>query len=458
MFTFFKLDKTILMQLIALAVPMVISQGAYAVMIFTDRYFLSLISPTHMAASLGGGLAAFFCLSLFIGLLSYGNALVAQYFGADKKEKCSRVFSQSLILTAASIPFVWMAALLVGQAFSFMDHDPVQIPLEESYFTVLMWGSIITLLKVAIASYFAGIGRTKIVMIADTLGVAINIPLSYGLIFGEFGLPQWGIEGAAIGTIISSLITLLIFVYFYFEKQHRQEFYVARSFKLDKPILNRYFRLGLPSGLETFLDIAAFNLFVLMFQSYGVVQGASAAIVLNWDILSFVPMLGLHIAIISLIGRFMGSGEMEKINSVISAGFLLGISYSALLGISFVVFRDPLVGMFVPAGVQGDEIQHLANWMMWGMASYVVADAIILVSSGVLRGVGDTRWLMVTSTVLHWGMAAAQYLIIEVFEYGPKVSWIIFVSMIITLAIVFTSRLGKQRWQEPETRGQVLAE
>jgi len=170
-----------------------------------------------------------------------------------------------------------------------------------------------------------------------------------------------------------------------------------------------------------------------------------------------VPMIGLHIAVISLIGRYVGSGETDKIREVISSGFILGIGYSATLGICFVIFRDPLVGMFVPEGGEGEEIRTLASWMMWGMASYVVADAIILVASGVLRGVGDTRWLMITSTVLHWAMAMAQYLVIEVFEYGPEVSWLILVSLIITLAIVFTLRVKKQRWSQPEVMEQMLA-
>jgi MATE family multidrug resistance protein len=449
-FNIFKTDKTILRQLVSLAIPMVISQGAFALMIFSDRYFLSLISPTHMSAGLGGGVAAFFCLSLFIGLLSYGNALVAQYFGADKKELCPKVLSQGFILAVACMPVLALMAYGFGNVFAVMGHDAQQVPLETTYFNVLMWGAIFALLKTCIASYFSGIGRTKVVMIADLLGVGINIPLSYGLIFGEFGLPEWGIKGAAVGTIISNLISLLLFLYYYFEEKHRLEFSVAQSFSLNKKILKRYLRLGLPSGFEMFLNVAAFNLFILMFQSFGVTQGASAAIVLNWDIVSYVPMLGLHIAIISLIGRFVGANQPEKISSVISSGFLLGIGYSAILGILFVVFRDPLVAMFVPKGSDGEEIQTLASWMMWGMASYVIADAIILVASGVLRGVGDTRWLMITSTFVHWVMAIAQYMVIKVFAYGPEVSWIIFVSMIITLAIVFTWRLQKQQWREPE--------
>ena len=83
------LDRVTLRELLVLAYPMVVSQGAFALMIFTDRYFMSLISPTHMAASLGGGVASYFCMSLFIGVLSYANALVAQYFGAGERSASS---------------------------------------------------------------------------------------------------------------------------------------------------------------------------------------------------------------------------------------------------------------------------------------------------------------------------------------------------------------------------------
>ncbi|MGY8790525.1 MAG: MATE family efflux transporter, partial [Pseudomonadales bacterium] len=80
---------------------MVISQGAFAIMIFTDRWFLAQLSPTHMAAALGGGVAWYFTISLFIGILAYATALVAQYLGAEEFGKCSRVVTQGVIMSIA---------------------------------------------------------------------------------------------------------------------------------------------------------------------------------------------------------------------------------------------------------------------------------------------------------------------------------------------------------------------
>lgn len=447
-----------LRSLIAIALPMVISQGAFAVMIFTDRFFMSMISPMHMSASLGGGVAFHFCLSLFLGMLSYANALVAQYYGRKQFDKCSRVLTQGMLLSVLSLPLLVIITIFTGGMFAAMGHDPEQAALEKTYYYVLMWGSFFVLIKTCLGCFFSGIGQTQKVMIADIVGVALNVPLSYAMIFGKAGFPEMGIVGAGVGTIISNVISLAIFIAFYSHHSVRIRFNLTQSFRFDGGIIKRYVRLGLPSGVEMFLNVAAFNLFLLMFQSYGIVEGASAAIVFNWDILSFVPMMGINIGIVSLIGRYIGAGNMEQTNEVIASGFLLALGYSALLATVFVVFRQPLVELFITEGVEYEDIRELASFMMLGLASYVMADATILVVGGVLRGAGDTRWLMVTSVVMHWLMLLAQYVVIKVLKYGPKASWMIFTAMILSIAAVYLIRLFSQRWRDPEVLRQVMAE
>ncbi|MDP6095050.1 MAG: MATE family efflux transporter [Gammaproteobacteria bacterium] len=452
------LNKDTLQELLTIALPMVVSQGAFAVMIFTDRYFMSQIDPTHMAASLGGGVATFFSFCFFSGLLSYANALAAQYLGAGEIWKCPRVVTQGLIMVLLSLPFLAVITYFVTGIFEGMGHDPMQVELEKSYYLILMSGSAITLSKICISSYFAGIARTRVVMICDVIGLALNVPLSYVMVFGRLGFPEMGIVGAAISTLIATSFSLLLFVAFYLQKEHRKRFRVLESFKLDRAILKRFLRLGFPSGAELFLNVAAFNLFLLMFQSYGVVQGASAAIVFNWDILSFVPMMGLNIAVISLIGRFVGAGDMAKTNEVIAAGFLLALCYSAVLASVFILFRFPLVEVFAPPDGDFEEIRALSAFMMIGLSTYAMADAVILVSGGVLRGAGDTRWLMATSVTLHWAMLVAQYFIIRVLQYGPRASWWAFVALILSIAVVYVLRLKGGRWRDPEALMLVMAE
>ncbi len=441
-----------------LALPMVVSQGTFAVMIFTDRYFMSQIDPVHMAASLGGGVAAFFSFCFFVGLLSYANALAAQYLGANEPERCPKVVTQGMILTLMSVPFLTLITFLVAGIFESMGHEPEQVALERTYYLILMSGVLITLAKICMSSYFAGIGRTYVVMICDIFGLVINVPLSYVMVFGKLGFPELGIVGAGVSTIVATLISLLLFVAFYFRKEHRETFSVMRSFSLDTRILKRFWRLGFPSGMELFLNVAAFNLFLLMFQSYGVAEGAAAAIVFNWDILSFIPMIGLSVGVISLIGRFVGARDMTRVDEAMTAAFVLALVYSALLAVVYITFRYPLVEVFAPPNGDFTAIRELSVFMMIGLSSYVMADAVILVSGGVLRGAGDTRWLMITSVSLHWAMLVAQFFIIRVFKLSPKVSWIALCILVFAIALVYALRLKNGRWRDPEALERVMAE
>ena len=437
---------------------MVVSQGAFAVMIFTDRYFMSQIDPVHMAAALGGGIASFFSFCFFTGLLSYTNAMAAQYLGAGEPQKCPKVVTQGIIMTVMSTPFLTLVAFLVVGIFEGMGHDPAQVELERVYYLILMSGVLITLAKTCISSYFAGIGRTHVVMICDVFGLLVNVPLCYAMVFGKFGLPALGIVGAGVSTVVATVLAFALFLAFYFRKEHREQFRVRHSFSLDLKILRRLWRLGSPGGLELFLNVAAFNLFLLMFQSYGIAEGAAATIVFNWDILSFIPMIGLHVAVISLIGRFVGARDMARANEVMTAAFSIALAYSAVLAVVYITCRFPLVEVFAPPSGDFSAVRELAPFMMIGLSTYVMADAIILVSGGVLRGAGDTRWLMVASVSLHWAMLVAQFLIIRVFELNPRVSWMAFVMLVFAIALVYALRLKSGRWRDPDKLEMVMAE
>jgi MATE family multidrug resistance protein len=445
--------------LLVMSIPMIISQGAFALMIVFARYFLAQISPAHMAAAMGGGVAWFFTYSLFSGVLAYANALVAQYLGAGQTDKCSKVLTQGLLLACACIPLLLVVGYFIRQLFAGMGHAPEQVALELAYYDVLLPACFLMLVKVCFASFFSGTGRTQVVMTCELSGIALNLPLSYLLIFGKAGLPTLGMAGAALATLLSTLFSVALFVAFYFARGNRLRFQVAQSWHFDRGITRRYLRLGFPSGVETFLNVAAFNLFLLMFHSYGVVEAASATIVFNWDILSFVPLLGLNIAVMSLIGRAVGAGDLQRTDALTSAGYVLGLSYSLLLATLFLIFRDPLVELFIfENDAAATHIRELTHFMMLGLSCYVLLEGMLQVAAGVLRGAGDTHWVMRTSVTLHWLMLVAQFFIIKVLNLGPRLSWVIFVLMIVAIVVLFLHRLHQGRWRTPERLDAVMTE
>jgi len=149
---------------------------------------------------------------------------------------------------------------------------------------------------------------------------------------------------------------------------------------------------------------------------------------------------------------------MTRVDEVMTAAFVVALAYGVFLATLYITYRYPLVDVFAPPTGDFSDIRALSAWMMIGLSSYVLADAVILVSGGILRGAGDTRWLMIASVTLHWAMLVAQFFIIQVFRMSPKASWIAFVVMILAIAVVYAFRLRRGHWRDPEVLERVMAE
>ncbi|MDP5053241.1 MAG: MATE family efflux transporter, partial [Congregibacter sp.] len=182
------------------------------------------------------------------------------------------------------------------------------------------------------------------------------------------------------------------------------------------------------------------------------------AIGFNWDMLSFVPLMGLNIALMSMIGRTVGAGDMSRTNEVIVAGFVMAVTYSGIMAVIFVMFRTSLLSIFATPGLDFSPILAVGAPMMIGLALYAVADGFILVCSGVLRGAGDTRWLMLASISIHVLALIVQMLVILVWKLGPIMSWSVFVATLIINALLYLWRLLGSRWRHPERLARVMAE
>jgi MATE family multidrug resistance protein len=168
--------------------------------------------------------------------------------------------------------------------------------------------------------------------------------------------------------------------------------------------------------------------------------------------------MGLNIAIMSLVGRYVGAGDLARATQVISAGFLLGLGYSGVMGLAFLIFRVPLLEVFATPGADFSAILAIGQHMMVGMACYVMADAVILVCGGTLRGAGDTRWMMATSIAVHVAMLLVQLWLILGLAVGPLVSWWGFVATLIVNAVLYAGRVLGGYWKHPDRLARALAD
>jgi MATE family multidrug resistance protein len=436
-------------ELLAVALPMVVSQSCETLMMFSNRVFLSWVRPEFMSAAMGGGLTAFMFTTFFLGLTGYSTALVAQHLGAGQPRRCPAVAGQALIISLAAYPLLLLCIPLGYGMFAAAHLAPEQLGPQREYFSILMYGAVIGLLRNSLSGFFSGLGRTRVVMIATSLAMAVNVVGSYVLIFGRFGLPAMGVRGAALATVLGSFTGLVTLAAVYFGRTNRREFGVMSGLRLDRPLLRRLFRFGAPSGLEFFLNILAFTVLVQLFHSYGAPEAAAMTIAFSWDMVSFVPLLGVNIGVISLVGRYMGARAPDTAHRSTLSALKLAILYTTCTFAIFSLFPHSLVEIFRSRqdAASFDQVRPLAIFMVRLVALYVMADGIGIVFGGALRGAGDTFRTMLLSVSGHWILALAGIVLVRVVHAPPRVTWVAVVVLVMSVGVAMYLRYRTGHWR-----------
>lgn len=436
-------------ELLILAFPMIISTACDGIMTFTDRLFLARVGSEQMNAAMGGGVAMQTLIFFFVGLTGYSTALVAQYFGAGQKQNSSRAAFQAILVTLAAWPIILLAKPIMVHFFNFMNVPASQAGYQLEYLNILAWGSVLGMMRYTLGCYFTGIGKTAIVMRATLAALVINVVLDYVLIFGKFGFPAMGIRGAAIATISGAGFAVIVLLIAYFSKNNREEFKVLKSFRFNYEIMRKLIYYGFPAGLEMFLNFLAFLTMVALFHSRGDVAATATTIMFNWDLVSFIPLLGIEIAVTSLVGRYMGAGRPLIAHHAAISAIKTGIFYSIIILALFVFVPEWLVRIFHPE--KPSEVFEMAVPVAVNMiriaSLYVLIEAVLVAIVGALRGAGDTHFTMLASVTAHWLFIPILYLSLNVFQFSVELSWFFLVIFFLSFCTIFIFRFRSGKWK-----------
>lgn len=436
-------------ELLAIALPMIISTACDGVMTFTDRLFLARVGSEQMNAAMGGGVTMQMLTFFFIGLTGYSTALVAQYFGAGTKHNATKAAFQAILVTIAAWPIILLLKPLTISYFHFMNIPESQVGFQIEYLNILAWGSIFSLMRYTLGCYFTGIGKTNIVMIATLVAMVVNVILDYILIFGKLGFQPMGMQGAAIATITGALCSVVILVIAYLNHTNRIEFQVMKSFRFDASIMKKLLYYGYPAGLELFLNFLAFSTVIALFHSKGDIVATASTIMFNWDLVSFIPLLGIEIAVTSLVGRYMGAGRPQVAHRSALSGIKTGIFYSIAILVLFVAIPEWLVRIFHPETPSDifESAVPIAVTMVQIASLYVLAEAIMVALVGALRGAGDTHFTMMASVAAHWTFVPVLYLSMNVFKLSVTFSWFLLVLFFLVFCGLLIWRFRSGKWK-----------
>ena len=437
-------------ELLKLALPMIISTACDGIMTFTDRLFLAKVGSEQMNASLAGGISLQMLTFFFIGLIGYTTALAAQYMGASEPHNSSRSTFQGMLITLIAWPVILLVKPFIVSVFDWLNTPTSQIDYQITYVSILAWGSVFALLRHTLSCFFVGIGRTKIVMRATVAAMITNVALDYLLIFGKLGFQPMGIKGAALATVSGSVVATVILFSTYLAKKNSHSFSVIKSFRFSSEIMKKLLYFGSPAGLEMFLNFIAFFVMVALFQGRGDVASTATTIMFNWDLVSFIPLIGIETSVTSLVGRYMGAGRPQMAHRAALSGIKTGIIYSVIILILFVFIPKTLVLVFepdIPSAVFNEAVP-IAVKMIQIASLYVLLEAVMIAIIGALRGAGDTHFTMLVSVITHWAFVPVLYVCLNVFHFSVPLSWFVLVLFFLIFSLILVQRFRSGKWKK----------
>ena len=458
-------DRTLLQEMkffLARAFPMVISLGTEPIKHFFDRLFLAQYKAgegdIYLSAGLSSGITVFAVIMFFNALVGYSNTLVAQHYGAKKSDQCGKIVNQAILFSICMIPLlVSIGAFGMEPIFSLFKHDARQFMLEVQYGSILLYGGVFVLLASAINGFFMGVGNTKIVMFASIVSTVINIPLNYIFIYGKLGVPELGMRGAALATVLGSVVHVIIVLLYYRSNYYHHTFRTrVPLFKIDMGYMKKLIKYGLPSGIDSCISVGVFSFFILSMNSYGPIVGSAVSIAINWEAMVFVPLLGASFATTGIIGQYMGNKDIKSTMRVFWIAYVSMVFYVLLAIVLFLSLPHVLIGIFTDKINNSEEVFRLGTTMLYLVPVYLLFDGTTLMINGVLKGSGDTKGAMVVFIIVDILFAAVSFIFIFTQRVSPITAWWFFVGFAICLAIGSAIRLRQKKWQHIELVDQAL--
>ncbi len=435
-------------EIVALATPVVVSKLSFTAMGLVDTAMVGRLGAVSQGAV---GLAHTWIFTLGVlglGLLSVVNTYVAQNHGAGKPRECGRVLGQGVRMAVLVGGATLLALFLSLPTLGWMGQGEGVAELASIYAACRLLGFLGVFGYWVYNGYLEGLGHTRTPMVIALVSNLVNMLLDWVLIFGVGPVPALGVAGAGLATAISNLFMLACFV----AVVHRPGSAYLRRFGADRiheALDLRYVwelcRVGLPMGMQFFLEVGAYMVFAIMIGWLGAAPLAANQVAMRLMSVSFMTTWGLGVAATTLVGRHLGAGQPQLAVLAGRRTLLLGLGITGVAALVYVGLATPLSAIFTTDA----EVVRLAAMLLPVAAVFQVLDGVNMISYGALRGAGDTRYPMWAVGFMSWvvGIPLVWWLALPA-GLGLLGAWLGTTIMVTGMAALLWGRFQRAHWSD----------
>jgi MATE family multidrug resistance protein len=430
---------------LSLAYPVIIGQLGFIMMGVVDSVMVGSIGAVPLAgASLGNSL---FILIFMIGLgISVAvTPLVAIAVGGSRYEECGVIFRQSLLVNMVAGVAIALIIILCSDLLVYIDQPKEAVIQAQSYAKILGLSVIPSMLFAAYKQFIEGFSVMRPAMVVVLLANLVNILFNWLLIFGNFGLPALGLNGAGWATFASRVFMAVVLMVYVMRSTKFKEYDVTFHFKsTNRKIIKKILALGLPSGVQYFFEVGAFSFAVVMVGWLGTYQLAAHQIAINLASVSFMCAVGVSAAGSIRVGNAVGRKNITETRRAGFTAFIVSGSIMSCFGILFIILRKFLPSLYI----DNSTVISFASSILIIAALFQISDGVQAVGIGVLRGLTDVKGPTIITFVAYWVLdLPIGYLLGFVFKYGIVGVWIGLFLGLTASALMLTLRFNKKSRQ-----------
>ena len=429
-----------------LALPVVLTNLLQSLVGVIDVFMIGRLGPLEIAASGLSNVIRVLVLILVLSVAAGAMSLIAQAKGARDLERMSFVVRQSITSGVLLSLFMMVFGVLMARpllVFANSGGDPTAVDLGVSYLQIIFLGVPFLVLNVVFNRLMQGAGDTLTPLILTAGMNVLNVIFNYLFMFGIGPLPAYGLAGAAIGTILSRVIGVIIAFYIAYSGRNVVKI-GSGSFWPDWQLFKDILGIGVPSGIQGIFRNGSRLLVVSLLTSteVGTLGAAALAIGLQVESLAFMPVLGLNVAATSLVGRSLGAWQVEDAKRRGNIALVLGVSLMAIVILPMIIFAPAVIRFFDPSA---DPMVLSAGTSYLRITTpSLVFTAVAMVLNGALRGAGDTTPGMYSTLLTRGGLSVLlAWLFAFPFDWGSTGIWVA-----LTIGQILDGILLFARWQQ----------
>ncbi|MGB8029187.1 MAG: MATE family efflux transporter [Terracidiphilus sp.] len=433
--------------MVALAVPVVLSELGWMLMSVVDTIMVGRLGPAAIGAVALGNAVCFTPSMFGMGLMLGLDTLVAQAYGRKDHDECHRWLAQGVYLALiAAVPIMAGIALVSFFFGRFGIAAEVAAP-ASGYMKVLLWGTLPLLLYGASRRYLQGVGQVRVITVTYVAANLVNWFLNWVLIYGKLGMPAMGVNGSALSTVFARVTMAVALMGFAWRYERKRGHPLFRHWAGPQAArLKRLLKLGAPAAGQILLEVGAWSLATVSAGYLTPVALATHQIVLNYASVTYMVPLGISAAAAVSVGHAVGAGDAARARR---AGWLalgLGTSFMLLAAVALLVWPRPLIELYTSDA----RVLAVGPGLLAIVAAFEVFDGIQTVSTGALRGLGETSAPMWANLVGYWvlGLPLGFFLCFGL-RWGIYGLWIGLTLALVVIALALIARWKRDAERQP---------